>query len=236
MSRSAVIYLGPSDTAASDLAVPDRLTPVASFADRTPDERDGLQAALAAVAAGEADTLFVPRLAYVASSLGELLRLLRWLDEAGASLVAADVELDTGKRSGRRASALLREIDRWGREGDHRRRPRGRPGLRAGAPELTERIAELRADGLSLRAIADRLNAEGIPTPRGGSSWRASSVQSALGYRRPRPPGPGPPPPPPPAGPHPERPHPERAHPERPTRPHPARPGAGGPKQPHPEP
>jgi len=55
----------------------------------------------------------------------------------------------------------------------------------------------LRDRGLSLEAIAATLNSEGVPTPRGGARWRPSSVQSALGYRRPRPPAPGAPPPPP---------------------------------------
>jgi hypothetical protein len=38
---------------------------------------------------------------------------------------------------------------------------------------------------MTLQAIADRLNAEGVPTLRGGKLWRPSSVQVALGYRRP---------------------------------------------------
>ena len=41
---------------------------------------------------------------------------------------------------------------------------------------------------MSLQAIADRLNAEGVPTVRGGAMWRPSSVQRAVGYHRPRPP------------------------------------------------
>jgi hypothetical protein len=44
----------------------------------------------------------------------------------------------------------------------------------------------MRSAGMSLRAIADRLNAEGVPTVRGGRQWRPSSVQTAAGYRRPR--------------------------------------------------
>jgi hypothetical protein len=55
----------------------------------------------------------------------------------------------------------------------------------------------MRADGMTMRAIADALNAEGVPTPRGGARWRPSSVQSALGYRRAHPPVPGLPPTPP---------------------------------------
>jgi hypothetical protein len=45
----------------------------------------------------------------------------------------------------------------------------------------------MRAASMTLQAIADRLNAEGVPTPRGGTKWRPSSIQSALGYRRPAP-------------------------------------------------
>jgi hypothetical protein len=43
----------------------------------------------------------------------------------------------------------------------------------------------MRATGLTLQAIADELNEEGIPTARGGTEWRPSSVQAALGYKRP---------------------------------------------------
>jgi hypothetical protein len=41
------------------------------------------------------------------------------------------------------------------------------------------------ADGWTLQAIADELNADGVPTLRGGAEWRPSSVQSAAGYKRP---------------------------------------------------
>jgi hypothetical protein len=44
----------------------------------------------------------------------------------------------------------------------------------------------MRASGMTLQAIADTLNREGVPTLRGGSEWRPSSVQAAVGYKRPR--------------------------------------------------
>ncbi|MGH2822032.1 MAG: hypothetical protein ACRDLY_03240, partial [Thermoleophilaceae bacterium] len=37
---------------------------------------------------------------------------------------------------------------------------------------------------MTLRAIADVLNKEGVPTARGGAEWRPSSVQTAAGYKR----------------------------------------------------
>ena len=52
-------------------------------------------------------------------------------------------------------------------------------------PALKERIVTMRTSGMTLQAIADVLNAEGVPTLRGGAKWRPSSVQSAAGYRRP---------------------------------------------------
>lgn len=44
---------------------------------------------------------------------------------------------------------------------------------------VADRLRALRADGLSLRRIADTLNGEGIPSP-GGASWGAVNVQRAL--------------------------------------------------------
>jgi hypothetical protein len=59
------------------------------------------------------------------------------------------------------------------------------PGSVADNPELRDRIMAMRAAGMTLQAIADELNADGIPTVRGGAKWRPSSVQAAAGYQRP---------------------------------------------------
>ena len=70
-----------------------------------------------------------------------------------------------------------------GRHAPANGRPRRRPAL-ADDPELVERIVQMRAQGMTLQAIADRLNEEGVPTVRGGAEWRPSSVRSGLGYKR----------------------------------------------------
>jgi resolvase-like protein len=195
MSRTAVAYLRPHGELDPELGPPGRLTIVATYVDEADDERPAFAAALESIASGHADTLYVQRLGAVAGSLGELVRLIDWLADADATLLAGDVALDTHGSAGARTVALLREIERWSREPADRRRPPGRPGLAAGSPELAELIGALRESGLSLLAIAERLNADRVPTPRGGTTWRPSSVQAALGYRRPRPPAPGVPPP-----------------------------------------
>jgi DNA invertase Pin-like site-specific DNA recombinase len=54
-------------------------------------------------------------------------------------------------------------------------------------PELRARIERMRERQMSLQEIADTLNAEGVPTVRGGAKWRPSSLQAVTGYRRKQP-------------------------------------------------
>ena len=57
-------------------------------------------------------------------------------------------------------------------------KPTGRP--QAVSPDVVERIRDARAAGMSLRQIADGLNADGTPTARGGVRWWPSTVRSVL--------------------------------------------------------
>ena len=45
----------------------------------------------------------------------------------------------------------------------------------------------MRADGMTLQAIADTLNEEGVPSQFGRPKWRPSSVRTAAGYKPPKP-------------------------------------------------
>ena len=163
-------------------------------------EPGGLARALRRISAGEASVLVLERLGDAAATPGEALALIDWLRSAGAELVALDAGLDTASPAGRGTVQVLRALAHSLSGPRPDRPPRGRPGIASTAPLLAERISTMRSDGMSLRAIARALEADGVPTPRGGAGWRASSVQAALGYRRPPPP---PPPPPPPGAPQP---------------------------------
>ncbi len=62
---------------------------------------------------------------------------------------------------------------------------RKRGGMQLGRPIGTDADTEgmiltLRRTGMGLRALAGELNAHDIPTPQGGTEWRASSVRSVL--------------------------------------------------------
>ena len=159
-------------------------------------ERPGLQRAVERVARGEASCLVVAGLDGLAISAAALGGLLRWFEKNGARLILPELDLDTATATGRLAARAL--IAAGGLERD-KLRDRTRRGLAAARangqgsgrpsvadrPELQDRIQRLRTDGMTLQAIADRLNAEGVPTIRGGSEWRPSSVQAAAGHRRP---------------------------------------------------
>jgi hypothetical protein len=121
----------------------------------------------------------VERLAYTRSQAAEALgighstftqRVLPYLETIetpwGTTLIPAD--------------ELQRVVLEWRRPARPRRTPQrtGRP--RTIAPDVAQRIRDARQAGLSLRQIADSLNADGTPTAHGGARWWASTVRSVL--------------------------------------------------------
>ena len=161
-------------------------------------ERPGLGYALGRIAEGYACGLVVSDLQSLSRSIVDLGALMAWFRDADATLIALDLGIDTSTAEGDHvATTLIALSDRAHERIADRTRNRlaekrangdsnGRPAVRD-RPELMQRIAAMRAGGLTLQAIADQLNAEHVPTLRGGAKWRPSSIQAALGYRRPRP-------------------------------------------------
>jgi peptidoglycan hydrolase-like protein with peptidoglycan-binding domain/DNA invertase Pin-like site-specific DNA recombinase len=156
-------------------------------------ERQGLLYALDKIGRGEASCIIVSELGRVSGSAADLGGVLDRLERSGGRLVALDIGLDTASPEGRVAAQALASVSSWEQE-----RPRSRlaaaaagqaatvePQVVQDVPALKERISTMRTAGMTLQAIADVLNSEGVPTLRGGAKWRPSSVQSAAGYRRP---------------------------------------------------
>jgi DNA invertase Pin-like site-specific DNA recombinase len=159
-------------------------------------ERPGLTYAMRQIAEGKASGLIVSDLRRLSRSIVDLGALMERFRTAGAALVALDLGVDTSTPVGDEVAATLIALGDWEHERIARRtrsglaeveasgRRAGRPSLRD-RPDLVERITAMRSANMTLQAIADQLNAEGVPTLRGGAKWRPSSVQAALGYRRP---------------------------------------------------
>jgi peptidoglycan hydrolase-like protein with peptidoglycan-binding domain/DNA invertase Pin-like site-specific DNA recombinase len=156
-------------------------------------ERQGLLYALDKIGRGEASCIIVSELGRLSGSAADLGGVLDRLERSDGRLVALDLGLDTASPEGRVAAQALASVSSW----EHERTHRGLAAAAAGSaatvepqvvhdvPALKERIATMRTAGMTLQAIADVLNSEGVPTLRGGVKWRPSSVQSAAGYRRP---------------------------------------------------
>lgn len=157
--------------------------------------RPDLRHVLGRLAAGEGSCLVVAQLGRLSSSAAELGSLLSWLVERRIRLIAVDVQLDSSTAPGRLAVDALISVGMWERqrtegapEASSEPQPKGGPSNRPAVrdvPALKQHIVDMRARGMTLQAIADRLNAEGVPTLRGGQKWRPSSVQAAAGYHRP---------------------------------------------------
>jgi DNA invertase Pin-like site-specific DNA recombinase len=157
--------------------------------------RPGLEYALDRIGSGAATGLVVVELSCLTHSVSDLGRTIQWLLDRDVRLIASVDALDTHTEGGRLAAGLLVSVSGWERNRISERtrhgiqvarmngRSIGRPAV-ADDPDLSERIAAMRAAGMTLQAIADRLNDEGVPTVRGGAKWRHSSVQAATGYRR----------------------------------------------------
>ena len=166
------------------------------------DNRPALQAALEEVCR-EHGALVVYSLGRLARSVKDTLTIGDRLDAAGADLVSLSENIDTTNAAGKmvfRMLAVLSEferdlvVERTTMALDHKR-SRGERigeipfGSRVGADgthleedrfeqAILRRLRGLRDSGLSVRAIAEALNAQGVPARNG--RWHHNSVWRAL--------------------------------------------------------
>jgi DNA invertase Pin-like site-specific DNA recombinase len=145
--------------------------------------RPGLRAALAVCRAGEAEGIAVARLDRLTYSLIDLAEIVREAVDGGFTIVSLQPDVDLTSDGGRAVGEVLAEAATW--------QPRaittagralaGRPGRPSSTPPaVADRIRDLRGQGMTLQAICDTLNADGVPTPRGGAEWRPTSLRSVL--------------------------------------------------------
>ena len=145
--------------------------------------RPGLRAALAACRTGEADGIAVARLDRLTYSLADLAELVREAVDGGFTIVSLQPAVDIASDGGRAVGEVLAEAASWQSRAiaSAGRALSGRPGRPSSTPAaVAERIRDLRAQGMTLQAICDTLNGEGVPTPRGGAEWRPTSLRSVL--------------------------------------------------------
>jgi DNA invertase Pin-like site-specific DNA recombinase len=150
-------------------------------------DRPGIRAALAMLAAGEADALVVSKLDRLSRSLPDFANLLDLADKQGWAVVALDLNLDTSTPTGKLVASIMAAVAQWERETIGLRTKEAlaaakAKGIHVGRrasqdPKVVRRIRRARAAGLTYRAIADRLNADAVPLPGGGQRWHPNSVR-----------------------------------------------------------
>ena len=145
--------------------------------------RPGLRSALAACRAGEAEGIAVARLDRLTYSLTDLAEIVREAVDGDFTIVSLDPDVDLASDGGRAVGEVLAEAATWQARAitTAGRALAGRPGRPSSTPPaVADRIRDLRGQGMTLQAICDTLNADGVPTPRGGAEWRPTSLRSVL--------------------------------------------------------
>jgi DNA invertase Pin-like site-specific DNA recombinase len=137
------------------------------------------------------DRLVVAKLDRLSRSTLDFAQLLKRSGTEGWSVVVLELDLDTGTAIGHFVVSILAAVAELERglisertsaalQSAKARGQRLGVGNRRMADETLASIVALREEGLSMGAIAQQLNDQGIATARGGQRWYASTVRSAL--------------------------------------------------------
>lgn len=171
-------------------------------------QRPGGRRVLDMIERGEVGAVIAPKLDRLFRDAEDALKVTREWDELGVALHLLDLRVDTASPVGRVFLTLLAAFAEWERSmiserisiamqhllargvrlgaeplGHRRALERDDDGRRVFVEDEHERetvlrIRELRARGMSLRAIAAALEADGHRPKRGGSRWSASVVRA----------------------------------------------------------
>ncbi len=164
-------------------------------------DRPGLSKALAMLEAGEVEALVITKLDRLTRSVRDLDHLLEKYFASRFSLMSVQEQVDTRTASGRLVLNVLMSVAQWERETIGERTSQALQHKKAQGEhiggvgfgyqvtakklaqskdhEIVTAIVEMRGQGMTLTAIANKLNTEGIKTARGGQ-WYAKTVSNII--------------------------------------------------------
>lgn len=153
-------------------------------------DRPGIQAAIQRLENGGPKVLVAAKLDRLSRSAIDFLSLVKRAQEREWALVMLDPAVDMTDPMGRFTAGILAQVAELEREMISKRTRDAlaaarKSGVRLGRPsnldrEVGRRLRRMRADGLTLQAIADVLNAERVPTASGRKTWWPSTVRQGL--------------------------------------------------------
>ena len=130
----------------------------------------------------------VSKLDRLSRSVMDFASIVERSQREGWAIVALDLGVDTSTPSGELVANVMASVAQWERKVIGQRTKdalavKRSEGVRLGRPVslpevIRERILADRLDGRSYRAIAEALNAEGVPTAQGGREWYAATVRA----------------------------------------------------------
>jgi DNA invertase Pin-like site-specific DNA recombinase len=152
--------------------------------------RPGIKAALDVLESGDATALVVAKLDRLSRSLLDFTKLMAMAQKQSWALVALDCAVDTSTPTGEAMASMVATFAQLERRliGQRTREAlaiKKAQGVRLGRPptvpqKIVLRIRRQRARGETLRAIAESLNRDGVPTAQGGARWYAATVRGIL--------------------------------------------------------
>ena len=139
---------------------------------------------------GQASVLVVSKLDRLSRSILDFVSLMAQAEREGWQLVVLDMALDTSTPSGALMAHIMSAFSEYERRLIGSRTSAAlqqlkSQGVRLGRPRVMaesvrERIVTEREEGRTLAAIAEGLNADEVPTARGGARWYPSTVKAVL--------------------------------------------------------
>jgi DNA invertase Pin-like site-specific DNA recombinase len=157
---------------------------------RSLSRRPGLEEALAMLGSGGAAALIVSKLDRLSRSTKDFATLMEEAQRRRWAPVVLDLGVDTTTPAGEMVASVMMSVAQWERKviGQRTREAlaaKKAQGAKLGRPRqlpdsIRKRIARMRKRGMTLRAIANALNEEGVPTAQGGAKWYASTVHKVF--------------------------------------------------------
>jgi DNA invertase Pin-like site-specific DNA recombinase len=153
-------------------------------------KRPGLELAREALANGDAGALVVSKMDRLSRSLLDFASIMQEAQKQGWALIALDCPVDLTTPMGEALAAIIATFAQLERKmiGERTRdalTEKRAAGVKLGRPrilpgDVRERIVCERDEKRTLRAIADALNRDNVPTAHGGKRWYPSTVRQVL--------------------------------------------------------
>jgi DNA invertase Pin-like site-specific DNA recombinase len=157
-------------------------------------KRPGIMYALDELENGRADVLVAARLDRLSRKVIDFAGLMDAAHRQRWTLVALDCDVDTSTPSGEFMAGIMSQAAQYERKIIGARIVAALAVVRTTSPKhigrpvrmdpaISQKVADLRASGLSLAKVADRLNAENVPTVVPGARWHIATVRKVLAAR-----------------------------------------------------